>query len=62
MNWNLFIYRDKFIIEQIIIIPSLDDIIVGIEFTVLDLNSGRDNWFVSVRKELCLMKNEFEGI
>jgi hypothetical protein len=39
----LIICRDKFIVEQIIIILSLDDIIVGIDFTVWDLNSGRDN-------------------
>jgi hypothetical protein len=38
------------------------NIIVGIDLTVWDSNSGRDNWFLYRQKELCLMKNELESM
>jgi hypothetical protein len=60
MTCNLIMYLDKFIIENIIIIHSLYNIIVGTDLTVWGSNSGKDNWFLFRQKELCLMKNELE--
>jgi hypothetical protein len=43
MTCNLIICTDKFITEQVVTISSLYSVIVGIDLTVWDSNSGRDN-------------------